>query len=278
MSCSYGTRCFRTNSHHILTEHPPGWKPAPKPGSARSQSQATTCPHGTSCHRTNQDHIRTEHSAGWTPAPKPGGGGGGRSRIGNKKTLYHETDAKGAQGIQATGFRCGTDGMAGGGIYFAVDPAHTGHKAHNHGFMITASVRLGRVKTIDANGDKSITLQSLKAEGYDSVMIPRPGGMEYVVYDKAQCTVISVRPTGGQTLSVAGGCKHGAGCYRTNPVHRAKYHGGQPPAMQHVQLVHGRPHMGGQLVRLVNGAGANFPPADALFYAQHGAPPGAFWM
>ena len=38
-------------------------------------------------------------------------------------------------------------------------------------------------RTISPCGDSSITHDSLSACGYNSVMIPRPCGTEYVVYD-----------------------------------------------------------------------------------------------
>ncbi len=98
--------------------------------------------------------------------------------------------------------------------------------------MITVSVRLGRVKIIGANGDNSITLQSLRAEGYDSVQIPRPGGTEYIVYDQAQCDVLKVEQTGrGAQVQVprATKCRHGTSCYRTNRQHILTEH---PPGWQ----------------------------------------------
>ena len=51
-----------------------------------------------------------------------------------------------------------------------------------------------RVKRISPNGDASITYHSLKREGYDSVLIPRQNGHEYVVYSSEQ--VKAVKPWG----------------------------------------------------------------------------------
>ena len=82
--------------------------------------------------------------------------------------------------------RRGTGGLAGGGIYFAVSKADTHRKAHKHGVILKADVDLGRILTISANGDSSITFRKLKSMGYDSVKIPRPNGVEYVVYNWAQ--------------------------------------------------------------------------------------------
>jgi len=109
----------------------------------------------------------------------------------NVEILYHQTDEDGARGVLKTGFQRGKPScMAGSGIYFAESAKDTEHKAHNKGCMLTVRVRLGRVKTIDRDGDRSITFRSLLREGYDSVMIPRPGGKEYVVYNSDQAEVI----------------------------------------------------------------------------------------
>jgi len=109
----------------------------------------------------------------------------------NVKTLYHQTNEAGAGAIRQGGFRRGESScMAGSGIYFAESAAETKKKAHKHGVILTVRVRLGRVKRIHHHGDKSITFSSLQSEGYDSVEIPRPGGTEYVVYNRDQAQVI----------------------------------------------------------------------------------------
>ena len=79
-------------------------------------------------------------------------------------------------------------GLAGDGIYLATTPELTGHKAHRTGVILEATVALGRIHTLDANGDPNMTLQKLKAKGFDSVCIARPvsSGQEYVVYDPEQ--------------------------------------------------------------------------------------------
>ena len=89
----------------------------------------------------------------------------------------------------------GSSGLAGGGIYFATSPEHTGHKAHKTGVILEATVALGKILTLDANGDPSMTLQKLKAKGFDSVCIARSvsSGQEYVVYDPVQ--VLSIEET-----------------------------------------------------------------------------------
>jgi len=109
----------------------------------------------------------------------------------NVRTLYHQTSPEfAAEIIRTQRMKRGNPGLAGSGIYFAESAQETEHKAHQKGAMLRATVRLGRVKTVSANGDSSVTFASLQAEGYDSVRIPRPGGTEYVVYNWDQVTSI----------------------------------------------------------------------------------------
>ena len=108
--------------------------------------------------------------------------------------LYHQTDKKTADIIMKTQqMKPGSGGLAGGGIYFATTPELTGHKAHRHGVILEATVALGRIHTLEAAGDPSMTLQNLQSLGFDSVCIARPvlRGQEYVVYDPKQ--VLSIR-------------------------------------------------------------------------------------
>ena len=103
------------------------------------------------------------------------------------KVLYHQTDAAAADAIVRSGkMKRGTGGMAGGGIYFATCLQDTDRKAQRKGAYLECRVELGRVKHITANGDSSITYRSLKSEGFDSVLIPRQNGHEYVVYSWGQ--------------------------------------------------------------------------------------------
>jgi len=82
----------------------------------------------------------------------------------------------------------GNGGLAGGGIYFATAPELTGHKAHKKGVILEATVALGKILTLEAAGDPTMTLQKLKSKEYDSVCIARAvsSGQEYVVYDPKQ--------------------------------------------------------------------------------------------
>ena len=107
--------------------------------------------------------------------------------------LYHQTDAGTAEIILRTQcMKPGSVGLAGGGIYFATTPELTGHKAHKKGVILEATVALGKIHTLVANGDPTMTLQKLKSMGFDSVCIARAvsSGQEYVVYDPGQVTRI----------------------------------------------------------------------------------------
>ena len=85
----------------------------------------------------------------------------------------------------------GSSGLAGGGIYFATTPELTG-KARKKGEILEATVALGKMHTLDHNGDPTMTRQKLKSMGFDSVCIARAvsSGQEYVVYDPKQVKCI----------------------------------------------------------------------------------------
>lgn len=104
-------------------------------------------------------------------------------------TLYHQTDERTAETILRTQrMQPGTNGLAGAGIYFATTPNLTDHKARRKGVILEATVRIGRLHTLDENGDSSMSLNKLKNIGCDSVCIARPvsSGHEYVIYDPTQ--------------------------------------------------------------------------------------------
>jgi len=107
--------------------------------------------------------------------------------------LYHQTDEATAGIILRTQeFKPGSKGLAGGGIYFATTEELTGHKARASGVILRAYVRLGKILTLDADGDTRMSLHKLRRQGYDSVCIARKvsSGHEYVVYDPAQVLYI----------------------------------------------------------------------------------------
>ena len=102
-------------------------------------------------------------------------------------TLYHQTDCASADAIiRSDRMSRGGSGLAGGGIYFATRMKDTDHKAQRKGTYLACDVALGRVKRIPPAGDSTITYHSLKRDGYDSVLIPRSNGDEYVVYNGNQ--------------------------------------------------------------------------------------------
>ena len=111
-------------------------------------------------------------------------------------TLYHLTDQPAAYSILDSGYmRAGSDGLAGAGIYFATSVEHCKHKArkgHKNGIVLRCKVKLGNIKTISKHGQKDITFEKLLENGYDSVLIPRDNGWEYVVYNKDQIKTVGV--------------------------------------------------------------------------------------
>ena len=114
-------------------------------------------------------------------------------------TLYHLTDQKAAYSILDSGYmRAGSDGLAGAGIYFATSVDHCRHKARKgrkEGIVLRCTVKLGNIKKISKYGQRGITFQSLLKEGYDSVLIPRDNGLEYVVYNEDQIKRVGVEAT-----------------------------------------------------------------------------------
>jgi len=112
----------------------------------------------------------------------------------NKMVLYHQTEREVALAIvhDQNMFR-GSGGLGGAAIYFATSPEHTQHKTANHfGAILKATVLLGRVKTIAKTGDSGMNLTQLTEEGYDSVLIPRDNGYEYVIYHPDQVQNIQI--------------------------------------------------------------------------------------
>jgi hypothetical protein len=120
----------------------------------------------------------------------------------NEMTLFHQTNpVSGQKIIQEQRFVCSdtTKGrfLAGPGIYFAASAQDTEHKVRNpanKGCILAATVNLGRVLDVPFEGDQTITAETLRAKGYDSVKIPRRGnpGTEYVVYSTNQISNIRI--------------------------------------------------------------------------------------
>jgi hypothetical protein len=96
---------------------------------------------------------------------------------------YHATNSDAAARIASCGFRCGTNGLAGGAIYFATSEADARRKSnHGNAVVLVCELALGRTLTLDQDGDPSMTLHKLNGMGYESVKIRRNGD-EYAVYE-----------------------------------------------------------------------------------------------
>jgi hypothetical protein len=107
----------------------------------------------------------------------------------NTRVLFHETTPFNADLILRHGFKCGSSGLAGGGIYFAESAADATRKAHRHGAMLRCEVDVGRQLEISHNGD-SDARRKMTAGGYHSVTIPR-NGTEHVIYDPRRVTNVA---------------------------------------------------------------------------------------
>ena len=90
--------------------------------------------------------------------------------------------------------RPGTEGLVGGGIYFAVCEADTHHKAHHKGWMIKARVHLGKRLLVPPSGKPDLTYAEVAARGCQSVECRRAGGTEFVIYSWARASLIEVYP------------------------------------------------------------------------------------
>ena len=112
------------------------------------------------------------------------------SLTGQTVVAYHATSTYAAASIRAGGFRCGSVGLAGGGIYFATSE-HDASRKSNHGndVVLVCQLTLGRTLTLDQHGDQSMTLHKLNGMGYDSVRILRNGD-EYVVYEPSRVRLL----------------------------------------------------------------------------------------
>ena len=113
--------------------------------------------------------------------------------------LYHCTDRSSADSICSSDFRCGSDGIAGGGIYFAVSAQDASRKARRNGVVLECEVNLGSVLDVGFNGDSSLNLARVRERGCDSVRIPRNGdpGTEYCVYEPSRVRVVRSLPDPG---------------------------------------------------------------------------------
>ena len=117
---------------------------------------------------------------------------------GNYEDLkFHGTGEDGVRGISENGFRMGSSGMYGAGIYFATDSSKSSQEIYTKGSnkLLVCSVLLGKYKTVD-KADSSLSLEKLKREGFDSVFARRDtknsGGVlndEFIIYDPHQAKI-----------------------------------------------------------------------------------------
>jgi hypothetical protein len=109
-------------------------------------------------------------------------------------TFYHATSASVAPSILSGGFRCGSSGCVGGGIYFADSPSAARHKSRNGSeVLLQTDVCLGNAYTI-RNGVSRRDADSVDRSG--SVYLPngaRGGGAdaEYAVFSSSRVSDLS---------------------------------------------------------------------------------------
>jgi len=120
------------------------------------------------------------------------------------RILYHITDA--GEEINSSGEMLrGSDGLVGGGIYFAGSPKVCARKALSRSWLIEARVLVGRCMEVDFSGCTNFTkwlkkllnqwsFASLYSAGYDSIKVTGlRTGDEYIVYNKDQVELLSVQ-------------------------------------------------------------------------------------
>lgn len=127
-----------------------------------------------------------QHGIGWCSTLQLSGSLFGGIR------LFHCTSESNAASIRRNGFHCGSSGIVGGGIYFAMSAQDAIRKANANGAVLTCEVDLGRVHDVGFDGDRSLNLSRIRKLGCDSVRIPRNGepGTEYCVYEPARVRLV----------------------------------------------------------------------------------------
>ncbi|PAA79660.1 hypothetical protein BOX15_Mlig015454g1 [Macrostomum lignano] len=110
--------------------------------------------------------------------------------------LIHGTSGSSAESIIKDGFRIGSKGMFGAGVYFATDTTKSAQYCRESGVktLLLCEVVLGKTMLCKAPRH-DLTLDSIRAAGYDSVFAKRntkkTGGVvndEYIVYRPEQAT------------------------------------------------------------------------------------------
>jgi len=97
-------------------------------------------------------------------------------------TLYHQTSKDSVEKIIKNGMKLGTNGIVGGAIYFADNISNTFHKAQHHGAILQCEVELGKLLNVGDNYN-NYNQRILNKQGFDSILVPRRGGSEFVVFD-----------------------------------------------------------------------------------------------
>ena len=110
--------------------------------------------------------------------------------------LFHCTTKSNAAAIRRNGFKCGSSGIAGGGIYFAASVKDAAKKSHYNGVVLECELDLGRIYDVGFDGDPSLNLERVRAMTCDCVRIPRNGepGTEYCVYEASRVRVVGEQP------------------------------------------------------------------------------------
>lgn len=121
------------------------------------------------------------------------------------KVLYHQTSPEAGPLILKSGFRPGRAGWCGGGIYFATTPEATETKAigtdSHKGFIIEATVDIGRVREMPSTCDVKMTGDKLAASSYDSITFNPGDGAEYVVYSARRVLSMRQAPKAAQAVT-----------------------------------------------------------------------------
>lgn len=106
------------------------------------------------------------------------------------RILYHETDESSARSILKEGFRCGSDGMFGGGIYFASSAEVAKSKARRTGATLVCRVKTGCSLVLCK--PTRMTKEGLEKCQCQSVYAPAGHAVsreEWYVYDPCRITI-----------------------------------------------------------------------------------------
>lgn len=131
-----------------------------------------------------------------------------RDRINSyvREPFYHQTDLDSATAIiQSDKMLPGHKGIAGGGIYFATNIHNTFHKAKRRGYILKVRLKLGVTDNWQPNEvHTDHTGEKCLAKRTDSVLIPRPGGDEYIVYFPDQVQLLEAAISDEAKKSIKG--------------------------------------------------------------------------